>query len=159
MRHIKRRSNVASAVTVYVSIVFRKAMIMTVGKRLLYGSICDYKITCTKQALSLVNTRVWIRVSKHGNCRLRKIGKINVHDVNNCFNFATNINQRNLNEIVKNKKRLTGGFYTNYIQRLKRCWQIHPGHTQAKCTYKRAQLLVSQHPACLDQRIQTRKTI
>ena len=32
-----------------------------------------------------------IRVSKHGNCRLQKNRKINVHDVNHCFNFATNI--------------------------------------------------------------------
>ena len=26
-------------------------------------------------------------VSKHGNCHLQKIGKINFHDANNCFNI------------------------------------------------------------------------
>ena len=53
--------------------------------------IHDYEITCMLRGPWLVNTHVSIRVSKHGNCRLQKIGKINVHDVNKCFNFDANI--------------------------------------------------------------------
>ena len=43
--------------------------------------LVHYKITCIQEAFWLVNTRVWIRVSKLGNCRLQKIWKINVYDV------------------------------------------------------------------------------
>ena len=54
--------------------------------------IVDYEIACTKRALRVIGQcRVLIRVSKHRICRLQKIGKINVHDANNCFDFATNI--------------------------------------------------------------------
>ena len=44
-------------------------------------------------------------------------------------------------EIVKNKQRLTRGLYELY-NKIKRCSQIHPGHTQAKCTYKEANRVI-----------------
>ena len=94
--------------------------------------IKDYKITCILRGPWLVNTRVWIRVSKRGNCHLQKIGKINVHDVNKCSNFETSITSTKSTKQLRTSK---GGYwFIRIIQRLKRCWQIYPGHTQAKCT-------------------------
>ena len=45
---------------------------------------------------------------------LQEIEKINVHDVNNCRNFATKKNMNEIYEIAKNNQRLTRGWYESY---------------------------------------------
>ena len=92
-----------------------------------------YKITCTKQALWLVNTRVWIRVSKDGNFRkiLNNYCGYFIKELPNGFLCLDTLIQTlgMLLDFRKPKKtRLTARVFLRFSQ-------------------------VSQHPACLDRNI------